>query len=91
MNGKYFFDFISEASIDQKLNFMKIRKLLPKFGLKNKSNQKGQSIVEFVLLLAVISGISFAFVALMNRSLTKYWVKAVKVVVEDETQTIEIP
>lgn len=70
---------------------MKIRKLLPTFILKKKSNQKGQSIVEFVLLLAVISGISFAFVAFMNRSLTKYWVNAVKVIVDDQTQTIEIP
>ena len=47
--------------------------------------------MEFVLLLAVISGISFAFVAFMNRSLTKYWVNAVKVIVDDQTQTIEIP
>lgn len=70
---------------------MKIRKLLPNLSFRKKSSQKGQSIVEFVLLLAVISGISFAFVAFMNRSLSKYWVKAVKVIVDDQSQTIEIP
>ena len=38
-----------------------------------KKNQRGQAVVEFVLLLVVISSISFLFTMFMNRNLSKYW------------------
>jgi hypothetical protein len=55
---------------------MKYRKLLL---LK----QKGQTLVEFVLLLAVVSGISYTFVAFMNRNITRYWEHAANLIIND--------
>jgi hypothetical protein len=49
--------------------------------------QKGQSLIEFVLLLTVISGISFMFVSLMNRNITRYWEYAVNLVIDDKPGT----
>jgi len=62
---------------------MKIRKLLPSKFL----NKRGQSLVEFVLLLAVISGLSYGFVAVMNRHLVKYWEYSVNLVIDDKPGT----
>ena len=45
--------------------------------------QKGQSLVEFVLLLAVISGLSYGFVAIMSKNLGMYWEHCVNIVVSD--------
>ena len=65
---------------------MKRWKLLP-FNFKKKPNQKGQSLIEFVLLLTVISGISFMFVSLMNKNITRYWEYAVNLVIDDRPGT----
>jgi hypothetical protein len=65
---------------------MKRRKLLP-FNIKKRLNQKGQSLIEFVLLLTVISGISFMFVSLMNKNITRYWEYAVNLVIDDKPGT----
>jgi hypothetical protein len=46
--------------------------------------QKGQTLVEFVLLLAVISSLSYAFVAVINRNIGSYWEDAVNLVIHDE-------
>lgn len=55
-------------------------------------NQQGQSIVEFVLLLAMIAGISFAFVTFMNRHISRYWEYSVNLVIDDRpgTKTVEM-
>lgn len=64
---------------------MKLWKTLPLF--KNKYapwlNQKGQTLVEFVLLLAVVCSISYGFVAGMNSFIGKYWTHSVNVVIND--------
>ncbi len=55
--------------------------------------QKGQALVEFILLLVVLSGISFAFVGFMNRSLSRYWEYSVNLIIDDKpgTKTVEFP
>jgi competence protein ComGC len=64
---------------------MKLRKRLPisKLNVKQWLNQRGQSLVEFVLLLAVISMLSYAFVAVMNRNIGNYWQHAVNLIIND--------
>lgn len=63
---------------------MKPWKQLPlKRFLKRLRNQRGQSIVEFVLLLVVISGISWMFVAFMNRNLARYWEYSANLIIND--------
>lgn len=49
--------------------------------------QNGQSLVEFVLLLAVISMLSYSFVAVMNSNLGSYWEHCVNIVVNDGDTT----
>lgn len=48
------------------------------------SKQKGQALVEFILLLVVLSSISFFFVGFMNRNLTRYWEYAANLVINDK-------
>ena len=64
---------------------MKLRKRLPLFKVKCSQwiNQKGQTIVEFVLLLAVVSTISYAFVASINTFMGKYWTHSVNLIIND--------
>jgi hypothetical protein len=45
---------------------------------------KGQSLVEFVLLLAAIAGISYLFVAGINKYIAKYWEYSVNLIVNDK-------
>lgn len=49
-----------------------------------RKNQRGQAIVEFVLLLVVISGLSFGFTMFMNRNLSKYWEYYANLVINDK-------
>jgi len=65
--------------------FLHLRQKFKKFG------QKGQTLVEFVLLLAVISTISYAFVAFMNRSLATYWEQAAYMIIRDGNPQAEKP
>ncbi len=53
--------------------------------------QKGQALVEFILLLVVLSGVSFVFVAFMNRNLSRYWEYSVNLIIDDKpgTKTVE--
>ncbi len=50
------------------------------------SNQRGQSLVEYALLLLVITTISFAFMSFTNQSLGKYWMYFTRLIVDDPTQ-----
>lgn len=61
---------------------MKIRQRLQQ--IKQRLNQRGQTLVEFVLLLAVISSVSYVFVAFMNRNLSKYWEYSVNLIITDK-------
>jgi hypothetical protein len=63
---------------------MKLWKMLPKRFLEKKNRQKGQAVVEFVLLLAVMALITFYFVIFMNRNLSRYWEFAANLVINDD-------
>jgi len=54
------------------------------------ANQKGQSLVEFVLLLSVIMLISLLFLKLINTNIANYWQAMGTVLLEDPTQRIEM-
>lgn len=56
-----------------------------------RARQKGQALVEFILLLVVLSSVSFFFVAFMNRSLSRYWEYSVNLIIDDKpgTKTVE--
>ncbi len=62
---------------------MKSRKLLPLNKFTKKLGEKGQSIVEFVLLLAVVTALSYSFVAVMNKNLARYWEYSANLIVND--------
>jgi hypothetical protein len=68
---------------------MKTWNLLPnhKFFQALKKSERGQAIVEFVLLLLVIAGLSYGFVALMNNNLGRYWEYFANLVVDDKPGT----
>ncbi len=63
---------------------MKSRKLFPENKFWKLLSQKGQSLVEFILLLVVISGISYGFVAFMNRNLARYWEYSANLIINDK-------
>lgn len=71
---------------------MKLRKLLPIKFLK-KAGQKGQAVVEFVLLLAVMAMITYSFVFFMNKNLARYWEHAANLVINDApgVKTVTLP
>ena len=76
-------------TVPQQVEFMKPRKLLPRNKFLNNlfrkgRSQRGQSIVEFVLLLSVITGLSYGFVAIMNRNLARYWDYSASLIVNDK-------
>lgn len=60
--------------------------------IKNRliTNQKGQSLVEYMLLLAIIVGISFAFMAGINGGIATRWeaLAAVLINIDTDTQTV---
>ena len=52
--------------------------------------QSGQTLVEFILLLLMVVGISFSFIAISNRNLAKLWVAYVRLIVDDPAQNANI-
>lgn len=63
---------------------MKPWKLLPYQKVKKSLSERGQSIVEFVLLLAVITGVSYGFVAVMNKNVARYWEYSANLILNDK-------
>lgn len=49
------------------------------------TNQSGQSLVEYMLLLAIIVGISFSFMAGINGALGTRWEKMAEVLINIDT------
>ncbi len=56
---------------------------------KNKNNNHGQTILEFVLLMAIISIVGFGLLRSVNTGLSKYWKAFVTLIVDDPSQKIE--
>lgn len=81
----------SVPSLAQNIGFMKHRNFRIFLRKIRQVRQKGQALVEFILLLVVLSTISFLFVALMNRSLSRYWEYSVNLIIDDKpgTKTVE--
>ncbi|MBC75745.1 MAG: hypothetical protein CME64_06995 [Halobacteriovoraceae bacterium] len=53
-------------------------------------NQDGQSLVEFVLLLSIIMVLSLGFLKTVNTGIATYWLKMGQMLVEDDSQTLEL-
>lgn len=52
--------------------------------LLKKRKQAGQAIIEFVLLLAVMTLITYGFVYFMNRNLARYWEYSANLIIHDQ-------
>lgn len=50
--------------------------------------QKGQTLLEFVLLMGIISTISLLFFTSINSKLADYWLRVVKLILQDPTQQL---
>lgn len=71
---------------------MKWRKTLPLKFFK-KLGQRGQAVIEFVLLLAVMATITYAFTYYMNKNLRRYWEYSINLIINDRpgTKTVTLP
>ncbi|MBT4791207.1 MAG: hypothetical protein HON90_06520 [Halobacteriovoraceae bacterium] len=54
-------------------------------------DQSGQSLIEFVLLLAGIVIISFTFLRVVNSEMASRWENMANIILEDKTQKLTIP
>lgn len=52
--------------------------------------QDGQTLVEFILLLSAVAIISFTFMSQVNRLTGERWRDMAQVLVEDETQVLQL-
>lgn len=55
-----------------------------------KKNQSGQTLIEFVLLLAAIAFISFGFMSTVNRTIGERWLDLATRILEDDTQQLQL-
>jgi len=80
----FFIIFLIGGSIlTYNLLIMKLKKIFF-ISSNNSRKQSGQGVVEYVLLLAVISSITYLFVGFMNKNLARYWEHAANLVVNDK-------
>ncbi len=58
-------------------------------------DQKGQSFIEFVLLMLIVVGLSYGYMKIVNGNLAKRWEKMVNVVINDgrvfNRSTVSLP
>lgn len=71
---------------------MKSWKILTQSRFYQDLNERGQSIIEFVLLLSVVTALSYGFVFMMNKNLANFWQYAANLIVDDKpgTKTVKI-
>ena len=53
-------------------------------------NQEGQTLIEFVLLLASITIISFGFMRMINSNIASRWEAMANVILDDKSQKLTI-
>ena len=53
-------------------------------------NKKGQTLIEFLLLLVSLVAIAFTFQRLVNGNLAEQWTQMSQVILEDPAQTLEV-
>lgn len=56
----------------------------------SKENQSGQTLIEFILLLAVIVIISFTFTSGVNTAISQRWQALANIVLDDNNQNLVI-
>jgi hypothetical protein len=56
-----------------------------------KKHQLGQSLIEFMLLLMVISLMSVGFIKFSNKYLGEYWVYFVNTIIDDPAVKVNLP
>lgn len=54
------------------------------------ANQKGQSLVEFVLLMSIVMLVSIGFMKVVNSNVETYWRAMGQMLVEDDNQRLEL-
>ena len=54
------------------------------------ANERGQSLVEFVLLLTIVMILSLTFLKLVNGKVADYWLAMGKMLVEDPSVQLEL-
>lgn len=57
---------------------------------KKGKDQSGQTLVEFILLLAAIVIISFTFLNVLNTNIKDRWERIANIILDDKNQTLEI-
>ena len=55
-----------------------------------RENQTGQTLIEFVLLLAMIAFISFGFMSTVNGIIAERWLDLATRILEDDTQQLQL-
>jgi len=53
-------------------------------------DQKGQTLIEFLLLLVSLVAIAFTFMRVVNGNLAEQWTGMSQVILEDPTQTLQV-
>ena len=54
------------------------------------ANENGQTLIEFVLLLAAIGIISVTFMTQINKYTANRWLAMAKIILDDPTQTLQL-
>ncbi|MDH4466711.1 MAG: hypothetical protein QE271_01525 [Bacteriovoracaceae bacterium] len=57
---------------------------------KKKRKQKGQTIIEFILLLATLVGISFFFYATFGKQMSSLWLRIANQIYDNPNKKLEI-
>lgn len=68
-----------------------MRYIFPQNHTKNLTkNQKGQTLVEFILLLASIVAIAYTFMRVVNTNLGEQWTEMSQTILEDDSQQLRM-
>lgn len=59
--------------------------------IKNKSNQNGQSFIEFILILLILVTLSFGFMRGFNYYVGVRWETMLKIIATPESSMVTIP
>ena len=54
------------------------------------SKEEGQTLIEFLLLLASIVTVAYSFMRIMNTNIADDWQRMAQLLLEDEAQVLEI-
>lgn len=53
-------------------------------------NQDGQSFVEFIFLLALISILSLGYLKIVNTNIAEFWRGSVTFIIDDKNEKVEV-